>query len=224
MNEASKTRAQWGALELGILQGKGIDIGCGPDPVTPDVRPFDLEHGDANVISRHVADTFDFVFSAHCLEHMHSPSAALREWWKLVRPGGYLFFIVPEENLFEQQMWPSVFNSDHKATFTTSRDASWSPVSINIFALVAELPGAELLDVRVHDDGYDRTCLLNRPGARFRTRVLFSIRWRLVALLRRVGIRARLLWIAHVFRVPIDQTVSGALAQIQVIVRKSAAG
>jgi SAM-dependent methyltransferase len=99
MNEASKTRRVWTELELGILRGKGIDIGAGADPVLPGVRQFDREHGDANAISRHVAEQFDFVFSAHCLEHMHDPREAILEWWKLVRPGGHLFFIVPDEDL-----------------------------------------------------------------------------------------------------------------------------
>jgi hypothetical protein len=45
---------------------------------------------------------------------MHDPEAALRQWWALVRPGGYLVVVVPHEDLYEQGMWPSAFNSDHK--------------------------------------------------------------------------------------------------------------
>jgi SAM-dependent methyltransferase len=220
MNEASKTRAEWTALELDILQGKGIDIGCGPDRVTPDVRPFEREHGDANVIAQYVTETFDFVFSAHCLEHMDDPWAALAEWWKLVRPGGHLIFIVPDEDLYEQGMWPSIFNPDHKSSFTSSSGESWSGVSVNVFDLVAALPGAELIDVRVHDGGYDRSCLRERPCPRLWARIFHSVRWRMLKMLRTLGIRARLHWFAPVFRVPIDQTLGDALAQIQVIVRK----
>ncbi|MDB4915867.1 MAG: methyltransferase family protein [Gemmatimonadetes bacterium] len=220
MNEASKTRDQWTDLELGILQGSGIDIGCGPDPVTPEVRRFDREHGDANVISQYVSDTFDFVFSAHCLEHMNDPWAALAEWWTLVRPGGHLFFIVPDEDLYEQNIWPSIFNPDHKSTFTSSHGGGRSTVSVNVYDLVAILPGAELIDVRLHDRGYDRTCLCQRPCPRVRAVIFRSIRWHALEVLRTLGIRARLHWFAPLFRVPIDQTVGDALAQIQVIVRK----
>ena len=49
-NESSKTKRQWGELERSVLQGEGIDIGCGTDPVLPGVMPFDLAHGDANEI------------------------------------------------------------------------------------------------------------------------------------------------------------------------------
>jgi len=220
VNEASKTRAQWTALEFGILRGKGIDIGSGSDPVLPDVRPFDREHGDANVISQYVTETFDFVFSAHCLEHMKDAQAALAEWWKLVKPGGHLIFIVPDEDLYEQGIWPSIFNPDHKSTFTSSGGKSWSEVSVNVFDLVATLPNAGLIDVRVHDQGYDRACLHASPCPRLWALFFRALRWRMLVMFASVGLRARLLWFARVFHVPVDQTIGDALAQIQVIVRK----
>ena len=73
MNESSKTRKIWGELENSIISGNGIDIGCGPDPVTTDVRKFDIEDGDASNITEHVHEQFDFVYSSHCLEHMDDP-------------------------------------------------------------------------------------------------------------------------------------------------------
>ena len=100
MNEASKTKKNFGLLEKRIFVGKGIDIGCGSDPIYPDARPFDVADGDANKITRHVSETFDYVFSSHCLEHMVDPFDALREWWSLVKPGGYLYAAVPDEDRF----------------------------------------------------------------------------------------------------------------------------
>jgi len=158
-DEATKTKKVWTDAERALLRGKGIDIGCGRDPVLPDVQRFDAEHGDANVITRHVSERFDFVFSSHCLEHMHDPRAALREWWELVRPGGVLFFIVPDEDLYEQGVFPSRFNDDHKATFTIAKRQSWSPISYNVLDLVASLPDAELVSVQLHDMNYDRRLL-----------------------------------------------------------------
>jgi SAM-dependent methyltransferase len=220
MDEASKTRRLWTDREIGILQGKGIDIGCGKDPVLPGVRPFEVEHGDANVITRYVKETFDFVFSAHCLEHMHDARSALLEWWQLVRPGGHLFLIVPDEDLYEQGIWPSVFNSDHKSTFTLARRPSWSRVSVNVLDLVALLPDGDLVDARLHDQGYDRSYLRTRPCPRFWARMMSTVRWKLLKLAAKLKISARFNWFAKVFNVPIDQTVGDAAAQIQVIVRK----
>ena len=156
MNETSKTKKLWGEAEKAILTGKGIDIGCGPDPISPDAYGFDKNAGDANEISKYVHEEFDYVFSSHCLEHMKDPRKAIQEWWKLVRPGGHLFFIVPDEDLFEQGVFPSRFNADHKATFTISKAKSWSPVSINVLDLVKSLPGGLLVNVALQDVGYDR--------------------------------------------------------------------
>jgi SAM-dependent methyltransferase len=163
MNETSKTRKLWGALEKSVLTGKGIDIGFGSDPITPDVRTFDHENGDANEITRYVHDQFDFVFSSHCLEHMRDPRRTIQEWWQLVKPGGHLFFIVPDEDLYEQGVFPSRFNRDHKATFTISKTKSWSPVSINVLDLVAALPGSQLVHIALQDIGYDRRRLKHGP-------------------------------------------------------------
>jgi SAM-dependent methyltransferase len=149
----------WGDLERSVVRGQGIDIGCGPDPVLEEVRRFDVEHGDANHITRHVKEDFDFVYASHCLEHMHEPRNAILEWWELVRVGGHLVFIVPDEDLYEQGVFPSRFNPDHKATFTISKQNSWSPVSINVLDLAGTLPHGCLIKLVLQDQGYDRTLL-----------------------------------------------------------------
>jgi SAM-dependent methyltransferase len=217
MFETSKTLKTWGDWEHGLLTGSGIDIGCGPDPVTPDARPFDLEHGDANHITRYVEEQFDYVFSSHCLEHMHDPAEALQGWWELVKPGGHLIFIVPDEDLYEQGVFPSRFNPDHKATFTISKVRSWSPVSLNVRDLAHSLEGGEVLKLAVNSTGYDRS-LMKHGRARpwwvpgFLLRPYRSLR-------KRRMVRSRFL---DAF-VTIDQTTRmGALAQIECIVRKRA--
>ncbi len=163
MDETTKTKKIWTDFHYNILSGKGIDIGCGPDPVKKDVKPFDMEDGDANVITQYVKDTFDFVYSSHCLEHMFEPRKALAEWWQLVKPGGHLFFLVPDEDLYEQGIFPSRFNPDHKATFTISKEKSWSPVSHNVLDLANELPGSEIVEIKQHDYKYDRRKLIHGP-------------------------------------------------------------
>lgn len=155
--EATKTKDLFGQLEKAIFKGKGIDIGCGPDPIFPHVKRFDQNDGDANHITDYVKEQFDFVFSSHCLEHMYDPYAALKEWWKLVKEGGYLYVTVPEEDLYEQGHWPSIYNSDHKHTFTMYKDKSWSPVSVNVLDLVRSLPDAQVIKVELQDYGYDYT-------------------------------------------------------------------
>jgi len=218
MDETSKSKTIWSNWEFGILQGKGIDIGCGPDPVLETARRFDVEDGDANHITRFVSETFDYVYSSHCLEHMHDPAKALAEWWQLVKPGGHLFFVVPDEDLYEQGFFPSLFNPDHKATFTIHKEKSWSPVSFNVRDLAAGLPGGEIIGVDVQDKGYDRSLcfpLTHRPS--WVVHNLYCV----YAILNTFGPK----WKApdSLFKRfhPIDQTRRpGTLAQIRCVVRK----
>lgn len=220
MNEASKTKALWGPTELALLKGEGIDIGCGSDPIAPTVRKFDLAQGDANEIGNFVSDRFGYVFSAHCLEHMKDPMRALAGSWRLVRPDGHLIVLIPDEDLYEQRYWPSLFNSDHKSTFTIAKQSSWSPRSFNVLKLMQELPDAEIVSIKAHNHGYDRRFLHSFVYPHF----LGSVLARGLGFVIELGSRCKVddlgKGIARLLQIPIDQTQKGAFAQIQAIVRR----
>ena len=40
----------------------------------------------------------DFVISSHVLEHFPDPIKALREWYRVIRKGGYIYMIVPHKD------------------------------------------------------------------------------------------------------------------------------
>ena len=153
--EAKKTLAIWGDFEKEITKGSGIDIGCGPWPILPHARPFDVSHGDANNIRKYVDEQFDWVFSSHCLEHMYKPYEAIQGWWELVKVGGHLIVTIPDEDLYEQGVFPSRYNYDHKWTFTVAKLNSWSSHSISIAHLAATLNGGQVRSIELHDQGYD---------------------------------------------------------------------
>jgi SAM-dependent methyltransferase len=219
VNETSKTKILFTEKEMKILtEGRGIDIGCGPDPVTPDVYAFDREQGDANNITQYVHEQFDFVFSSHCLEHMIEPPKALVEWWELVIPGGYLFLIVPDEDLYEQGVFPSRFNRDHKWTFTIAKNKSWSDKSINLYPLVRALPDAEIITMEIQDNGYDRgLCRDSRVASSGLLKALIYVYTRI----RKIGLRISPFERIKDIQQPLDQTSKRcALAQIFFLVRK----
>lgn len=143
--EASKSRDAFSPY----LQGTGIDIGCGPDPITQDCFRWDLPQGDAQLMQGLRPESFDWVFSAHCLEHLNNPAAALARWWALVRPGGHLLLAIPEVDSYEQQIWPSAWNPDHRYAFAASCDSSWCPATLNLAELVRPLPYHKLLRLEV---------------------------------------------------------------------------
>jgi hypothetical protein len=158
MNETSKAAGR--RISLGwyvkYLKGYGIDIGCGPDPITAHCREWDSQDGDAQYMKGLSNESFDWVYSSHCLEHMVDPYVALLNWWRLVKVGGHLIFAVPDEDLYEQGIWPSRWNLDHKWTFTVNKTGpKWSTKSVSLFELLATLPNSQVLSVATIDNGYD---------------------------------------------------------------------
>lgn len=146
-SKAARRRYFDGVFHSSFFVGEGIDIGSGNDPLgnyaqmfpaIESVRAWDIEDGDAQVMKGVDNESFDFVHSSHCLEHMHDPREALRNWLRILRPGGHLIITVPDEDLYELGVWPSRFNSDHKWTFTIYKPHSWSPKSINVVDLIRE--------------------------------------------------------------------------------------
>lgn len=221
MNETSKSKPYWGAMEKAATAGRGIDIGCGSDPVTPEARPFDKEHGDANVASQYVKEQFDFVYSSHCLEHMHDPRMTILDWWRLVKPGGYLFILVPDEDLYEQGVFPSRFNEDHKATFTISKANSWSAKSINVLELGQSLPAGQIVSLQLQDAGYDRSLMnFGRTPPNLLSRAVAKARKVLGKILGESSMAGIRRFITTYY--PADQTTDShdAQAQIQLIVKK----
>ncbi|MFW8565566.1 methyltransferase domain-containing protein [Orrella sp. 11846] len=235
MDEATKTNIVRGPGFADLyLRGKVIDIGCGRDPVCSWAEPFDLEHGDAGQIDMlREIEAYDAVHSSHCLEHMPDPADALVRWWRLVKPGGYLIIVVPDEDLYEQGFFPSRFNDDHKATFRMGGQTSWSPVSHDIVALISSLEGAEIIDARIQDQHYDWSlrhhpyqAAENKPWQRYkRRRKLLRILAKPLGRAKRDALTREFedRWFRE-HGIPVDQTAREALAQIQVIARKIKTG
>lgn len=144
--------------------GSGIDIGGLPDPLSlyvelfpliTNVRIWDREDGDAQLLSGIQADSVDFIVSSHCLEHLLDPYEGLKNWIRVLKPGGHLIITIPDEDLYEQGQWPSDKNLDHKHTFTVNKQSSWSPKSINLFHLLAAISeNADVRKIEVLDASY----------------------------------------------------------------------
>ena len=144
--------------------GSGVDIGGKPDPLAlyteffplmREVKVWDLEDGDAQFMHGVPDNTFDFIHSSHCLEHLNDPAEGLRNWLRVLKPGGYIIALVPDEDLYEQGVFPSTYNLDHKHTFTIFKKKSWSSQSINLLSLLADLgPEAQVEKVELLTASY----------------------------------------------------------------------
>lgn len=112
------------------VRGRCLDIGCGAEKVWPhfvgvdsfkDVHLFGTPvkadiNSDAEDLAVFGSEQFDCVFSSHTLEHIDDYRAALKEWWRLVRPGGTLILYLPHRDLYPRIGQPGS-NPDHKHDF-----------------------------------------------------------------------------------------------------------
>lgn len=145
--------------------GVGLDVGGGDDglgqqdqtwPLMKSCRTWDVGDGDAQYLATIPADSYDFVHSSHCLEHVVDPLVALAHWMRVLKPGGYLVFLVPDEDMYEQGVFPSTFNGDHKHTFTAWKLRSWSSYSLNVLGLVQRLgPEVDIIKVEQLHGSFD---------------------------------------------------------------------
>lgn len=111
MSETSKCRDRLSKY----CNGFGIDLGFGGDPIVPWAICFDLpqpyahegDHpqnmaGDARDLSMFFDNVFDFVFSSHLLEDFEETEAVLREWARVLKPGGNLILYCPDEPTYRE--------------------------------------------------------------------------------------------------------------------------
>ncbi len=129
-------------------QGRGLDIGFGGDPITATSEGWDFEDGDAQYLKGLENEAYDYVYASHTIEHMVDADVALKNWWRVTKPGGYLLLYLPHRELYEKKKTlPSRFNSDHKHFFLPDRDEA--PDTIGVVPLIHRaLPDAEIVYVK----------------------------------------------------------------------------
>ena len=165
MDECSKAlprrKADWRFSNRWFV-GRGIDVGCGPDPLkkedwpkVSEVVPYDTMYGntDGQFLPEIKDGEFDFLHSSHTLEHLANARAALVNWLRVIKPGGFIVCTVPDELLYECGKWPSRFNSDHKVSFTL-RSMPIIPGSVNLLNFLWRL-NVDVEHVELLTEGWD---------------------------------------------------------------------
>lgn len=109
-----------------------------------------------------VADaSVDFVVSSHVLEHFTDPIAALIEWYRVVRPDGYVYMIVPHvERTFDRgkpRTTLASLQARHAGTETATPDPETGHASYWVTEDIVELVRGigldwELIDFQDTDD------------------------------------------------------------------------
>lgn len=116
------------------VRGRGVDLGCGANKVWPHAigvddytatRQFDVAMKPDIVCDVSKLDVFgsasmDFAYSSHVLEHIADYHGALKEWWRIVKPGGFLILYLPDEDEYPK-VGEKGANPDHKWNVSTDR-------------------------------------------------------------------------------------------------------
>lgn len=101
-----------GALRAALTPSAlGLEIGAHALP-TPGLNPFFTDSvatyacvaGRVDFLSDARAlplpdDTLDYLCSSHVIEHLSDPLAALHEWHRVLRPGGFLYLVAPDKRV-----------------------------------------------------------------------------------------------------------------------------
>ncbi|QLI80130.1 methyltransferase domain-containing protein [Chitinibacter fontanus] len=103
-------------LDVGYRGYEEIDV----VPVLPDAIGIDLNYpGYDGKVLPFLDESVDTVYTSHTLEHIDDPIAAIRDWFRVLKVGGYLVITVPHQFLYEKkQELPSRWNLDHKRFYT----------------------------------------------------------------------------------------------------------
>lgn len=141
------------------LMGCGIDIGAsshlGLDKVTPDCDTWDMNNGDATEMAGVPNEKYAWTYSSHCLEHLANPSKAIGNWWRILKPGGYLVIVVPHRDLYEKRTeLPSQWNPDHKWFWLPS--IGEKPCTLGLMSVCREALGEniDVQELRILNEGF----------------------------------------------------------------------
>lgn len=124
-------------------RGKGIDIGCGPVALNKHVTKVDIKDfpGESNVVicdattmTEFKDETFDYVYSSHCLEHLDEIETAIWNWYRILKHGGYLIIVVPHRDYYERKLTFPSNNKSHKFYFLPF--ISEAPCTISLYDLI----------------------------------------------------------------------------------------
>ena len=156
------------------VSGRGLDLGCGPwkldVPKSRDNYCLGVDGGyhvdakgvdivaDVTDLGIFATETFDYVYSSHTLEDLHYTEAVLREWWRLVKPGGNFILYLPLTKNVAKELgredWEQFYPNRGESGANVHHQHDFSPAFIR--DLIARIGTSEVLvdEVRGEKDEY----------------------------------------------------------------------
>ena len=99
-----------------VCSGFGYDVGCMKEEwAFPGAKAIDLEFNDPWDADHLPEKDPDYIFSSHCLEHIHDWVATMDYWYNRLNEDGVLFLYLPD---YSQEYWRPWNNRKHCNVFT----------------------------------------------------------------------------------------------------------
>ena len=137
--------------------GRGLDVGFGGDLIAENCRGYDFEQGNAQRLRNVRGEQFDFVYSSHTLEHMEDPAVALKNWWRVLKKGGYLILYIPHRDLYEKKTaLPSRWSNDHKHFFVIEKNEGSDTIGLKQL-IASALASFEIVYIKECSEGHTVT-------------------------------------------------------------------
>lgn len=126
-HEGDRMQLEFEYIQKWLIGDKGIDVGCGTNRLSMEILAIDQQpdrrysHCDL-VHNCHdleiktpfafsgkeftfVDNELDYIFSSHCLEDFEDIHAVFKNWWKKIKPNGYMILLLPD---MENGRYPKV--------------------------------------------------------------------------------------------------------------------
>lgn len=158
MSETTKHRE----LFLPYCVGNGLDIGFGGDPITPTAICFDLPNrysfvgnssqhieGNAEDLSIFSDSKLDYVYSSHCIEDFEDTEKVLLEWLRVVKVGGYLCLLFPDEQQYRRMS--DTCNVAHKYLEFGLKF---------LLDIISKIPNIEIIEAKELFENNDYNCMV----------------------------------------------------------------
>lgn len=148
-----------------VFKGDGLHINPGDDPIKaknfPCVDSVDRITLTPLTIEKDKLEEklenkqYDFVFAGNIAGYEDEPLEVIKHYLKAVKPKGHLILTFPDEDLYEQGNFPSIFNPGHKKTFSIYKQESWSGKHYNILDIIDNIDEASCRKIELVDTNYN---------------------------------------------------------------------
>lgn len=180
MRYTSET-ARFRAMLEPYCQGNGLDVGSGGDPIRPSSisvetwphadcgdAPIELvadDRRDAKRLDWFRSNTLSYLYSSHTLEDFEDTLAVLREWVRVIMPGGFLVLVLPDQQKYEAHC-----RATGQEPNPSHKHAHFGMVHVR--NLLRQIAGVEVVSSH-EDDGYSFALVVRKVrDGRFSSRMV----------------------------------------------------